>query len=228
MLIEDRRPTSSALPVRDRRVYAVTMREPRIEAVENGADPGAPIVATSTLAIAGRLLVGQETEVVVSGTAATIESASPERIVAAQPAGLRAGVQAVQVAHKLLLGEPPPGTPHRGFESNVAAYVLRPTFGGLSLDPAPAGGGPYSGTATVTVTPDVGRGQRVVLLLNSRTATPAHAYAFVAAPRSSDVDPIEVPLQDVVRGDYFVRVQVDGAESPVDLDWAASATKATI
>jgi hypothetical protein len=35
-------------------------------------------------------------------------------------------------------------------------------------------------------------------------------------------------LQDVVRGDYFARVQVDGAESPVNLDWATSSTKTTI
>ena len=41
--------------------------------------------------------------------------------------------------------------------------------------------------------------------------------AFEAEPRAAD-GPIVVPLMDVERGDYFVRVQVDGAESPLDLD----------
>jgi hypothetical protein len=27
-----------------------------------------------------------------------------------------------------------------------------------------------------------------------------------------------VPLENLARGEYFVRVQVDGAESPLDLD----------
>ena len=229
VLIEGRRPTKAALPVKNRRLYALTIREPRIDAVDSDAGPGAPIVATSKLVLRGRRLVGQETEVVVSGQPATIESAAEEQILADQPAGLRAGVQAVQVKHRVLMGEPPPGTPHRGFESNVAAFVLHPAYGGLTFNP-PLGGGatPYTGTATVAVTPEVGRAQRVVLLLNSRTATPAHSYAFVASPRTSDVAPIKVPLEDVERGDYFVRLQVDGAESPVELDWATSTTKVTI
>jgi hypothetical protein len=229
VLIEGRRPTKSALPVRNRRLYALTIREPRIDAVESNAGPDAFVVPASKLVVRGRRLVGEVTEVLVSGQVATIDSMTPEEIVADQPAGLRAGVQAVQVAHRVLMGDPPPGTPHRGFESNVAAFVLHPTFGGLtSLTPVPAGATPYTGTATVTVTPQVGRAQRVVLLLNSRVTSPAQSYAFVADPRASDAAPIKVLLQDVVRGDYFVRVQVDGAESPVNLDWATSTTKTTI
>jgi hypothetical protein len=216
------------LPVKDRRLYALTMREPRIDAVENSVDANAPIVVGTKLAIVGRQLVGQATEVLVSAQLATIESVTPERIVADQPVGLRAGVQAVQVAHKIPMGDPPPGPLHRGFESNVAAFVLQPTFGGLTFNPAPAGVAPYTGAATVTVTPAVGRSQRILLLLNSRTTTPVHSYAFVADPRASDAAPIVVQLTNVVRGDYFVRVQVDGAESPVQLDWATSTTKVTI
>jgi hypothetical protein len=228
VLIESRRPTRSALPVKDRRLYALTIREPRVDAVESAAAAEAFIVSTSKLAVHGRSLIGQVTELLVDGQLAAIQTATPDEIVVAQPAGLRAGVHAVQVAHRIPMGDPPPGTPHRGFESNVAAYVLHPEFTGLTLSPPPAGMTPYTGTATVSVTPAVGRTQRVVLLLNSRVASPAHSYAFVADRRTSDVAPIKVPLQDVVRGDYFARVQVDGAESPVNLDWATSSTKTTI
>lgn len=228
VLIEGRRPTRSALPVKERRLYALTIREPRIDAVESDAGPDAFIVPTSKLVIRGSGLVGEVTEVLVSGQVGTMQSLTPEQIVVAQPAGLRAGVQGVQVAHRVLMGNPPPGTPHRGFESNVAAYVLHPTFSGLSLNPGPAGVTPYKGTATVTVASGVGRAQRIILLLNSRLTSPVHSYAFVADPRTSDAAPIKVPLQDVERGDYFVRVQVDGAESPINLDWATSTTKTTI
>lgn len=228
VLIEGRRPTKAALPVKDRRLYALTIREPRIDAVESDEGPGVPIVPTSKLVITGRRLVGQTTEVLVSGQVATIESATEERIVADQPAGLRAGVQAVQVAHRVLMGDPPPGKPHRAFESNVAAFVLHPTFGGLTLSPAPSGVPPYAGVATVTVTPDVGRAQRILLLLNSRTTSPAQSYSFVADPRANDAAPIKVRVENVVRGDYFVRVQIDGAESSVELDWPTSTTKVTI
>jgi hypothetical protein len=228
VLIEGRRPTKSALPVRDRRLYALTIREPRIDAVESDAGPDAFIVPASKVVVRGSRLVGEVTEVLVSGRVATIESLALDEIVVDQPAGLRAGVQAIQVAHRVRMGEPPPGALHRGFESNAAAFVLHPTFGGLTLSPAPAGATPYTGAATVTVTPVPGRAQRIVLLLNSRSTSPGQSYSFVADPRTSDGAPIKVPLLDVVRGDYFVRVQVDGAESPVNLDWAASTTKTTI
>ena len=39
------------------------------------------------------------------------------------PAGLKAGVQSVQVVHELLMGEP---SPAHGVSSNLAAFVLHP------------------------------------------------------------------------------------------------------
>jgi hypothetical protein len=225
VLIEGRRPTRDALPVKDRRLYALTLREPRIDAVENdGADPF--VVATSKLVLTGARLFAENLVVVVSGQDTTFDSATNDRIEAVQPAGLYAGVQSVQVNHPVPMGDPP--RPHRGFESNVAAYVLHPTYGGLVLTPAPAAATPYTGTARVTITPDVGRAQRVLLLLNSHSLTPPQSYAFTAGARQHDTDPVDVPVEDVVRGDYYVRVQVDGAESPVDLEWATTATKVTI
>ena len=73
----------------------------------------------------------------------------------------------------------------------------------------------------VTITPVPRSAQRVVLLLNRTTPADPPSYALTADRRTADGDPIVVPLDDVARGDYFVRVQVDGAESPLDLDPAS-------
>jgi hypothetical protein len=43
----------------------------------------------------------------------------------------------------------------------------------------------------------------------------------VAERRASDAAPVVVNLENVARGEYFVRVQVDGADSPLDLDPAS-------
>jgi hypothetical protein len=187
-----------------------------------------PIIPTSKLVLLGRRLVGDDTEVVVSGRKTKIEpQATDARLIANLPPDLVAGVQAVQVTHKLAMGDPPPGKPHPAFESNVAAFVLHPTFASLKLELTLNGKGLSKGKATVIdVKPPVGRAQRVMLMLNPKATTAtARAYAFVASPRELDTDPIVVPMEGVASGDYFVRVQVDGAESAVDLSAGTPAVK---
>jgi hypothetical protein len=73
----------------------------------------------------------------------------------------------------------------------------------------------------VTITPVPRSAQRIVLLLNRTTPADPPSYAFTAARRTADGDPVVVPLENLARGEYFVRVQVDGADSPLDLDPAS-------
>jgi Pvc16 N-terminal domain len=214
VLIEGRRTTRPALPVRLRQLFALPLREPQIESV--AADDGKQIVSTSSLVVEGHRLVHDPMEVLVGGLPATITDKSDTRLAVSLPAGLRAGVQSVRVEHQLDFRTP--NEPHRGFESNVAAFVLLPVFGSLSLSPAPSGPSPYTGSATLTITPVPAREQRIVLLLNRTSPAVPPSYAFTAGTRASDVAPVVVPLENVARGEYFVRVQVDGAESPLDLD----------
>jgi hypothetical protein len=130
---------------------------------------------------------------------------------------------------------------HRGVESNVAAFVLRPAF---TADPTFDAG---KVTVTVKLKPVVNRPQRIVLLLNDfspalrQPGTPsARAYSFIAKPldqtwkdSSGQVvpknDPSKFSDQDstdtitfstpgVVPGTYLARVQVDGAESILEVD----------
>jgi Pvc16 N-terminal domain len=216
VLIEGRRTTRPALPVRLRQVFVLPLRDPHIESV--AADDGKPIVSTSAIVVEGERLEHDPMKLLVGGLDATISDATDARVTAALPVGLRAGVQSVQVKHELDFGTP--NEPHRGFESNVAAFVLHPVFGGFGTftPPLPGGPAPYTGTVEVTVTPVPKREQRIVLLLNRTTLADPSSYSFTANRRTSDGDPVVVPLDNLARGEYFVRVQVDGAVSPLDLD----------
>lgn len=246
VLIESRRPFKSALPVRARNVYVVPFKQPVVEQLMSQAAPGdpalnQPILAGHLLVVQGRNLRGEETLLVVSGVEVTPDPSdiTDTQIVAPVPAGLPAGVQGVQVVHRLLMGSPP--VPHRGVESNVAAFVLRPQVVApvTVANVVGSGAAPRSADMTVTVEPTVGPTQRVVLLLNEfRTPAsppgavlpPALSYSFVAPTRLDLQSPpasppgasisVTVPVSGVRAGSYLVRVQVDGAESPLESDAA--------
>jgi hypothetical protein len=143
------------------------------------------------------------------------------------PAALTAGVQALQVVHQQLLGTPP--VPHAGVESNVLAFVLHPTLTIVleNVESRTVNGTTLrSADAVLTLDPPVRKRQRVVLLLNELNppaGRAARGYSFHAPSRDLPSLPdstatITVPIIDIIPGDYLVRVQVDGAESPLDVD----------
>jgi hypothetical protein len=244
VLIESRRSVKSSLPVRARNLYVVPFKQPVVERLKSQVAPGAPaldqpILAGYLLAVQGQNLRGEETLLNVSGVeVAPISSdISDTQIIASLPAQLQAGVHGVQVVHRLLMGTPP--TPHRGVESNVSAFVLRPRI----VEPVMVanvqgtGAAPRSADVTVTVYPVVGATQRVVLLMNEFQAPtsplgapvqPALSYSFVAPSRLNLQSPPASPpggsasitfkVSGVKAGRYLLRVQIDGAESPLDTD----------
>jgi hypothetical protein len=75
----------------------------------------------------------------------------------------------------------------------------------------------HSADVRVGLEQSVGRRQRVALLLNELTAGDAHAYTFVARPRSDDGATITITAVDVIPGTYLLRGQVDGVDSPLDV-----------
>lgn len=247
VLIESRRTTRSALPVRQRNVYVVPFRQPVIENISSQRQPGdpiftereQPILAGFNLVINGRQLRGEPTSLDVGGIAVFPSDAdvTDARIIAPLPPDLPAGVQGVQVIHERMMGTPP--VPHRGVESNVAAFVLHPEIAAPATvaNVATASDGTRSADVTLTVQPPVGPRQRFVLLLNEFHGVPsspptgaALAYSFVAPPRFALDSPppvlpapqptITVPVAGVRPGAYLMRVQVDGAESPLGVDAA--------
>lgn len=225
VLIEAELTPKPALPVRVGNVRVVQLRRPVVESVAAEDGPDEPIVAGTAVLVGGERLRGEVTRLRVGDT---VVSPPPDaigdteiRAVLGPPlfaAGtLRAGVQGAQVVHLLELGEPP--TPHRGIESNVEAFVLRPTLASTTVaDVTGTGAEPRSATVTVVADPPIGTRQRVVLLLDELAGAAAHS--FVAPMRKLDTDPVEVPVEDVPAGTYLVRIQVDGAESLLEVEIA--------
>lgn len=238
VLIESRRPTRASLPVRTRKIYIASFSLPVVERVLSQATPAAPavsdqpILAGHRIVLVGRNLRGDLTFVRVGGIDVELGAADVEdtRITFTVPPELRAGVQGVQVVHRSLIGSPP--EPHAGAESNLAAFVLRPRVTSQAANMTGTSGDLHTGTIDLTVEPAVGAAQRVRLLLNELDAPVGRApraYSFEAppafqlSPPSSPpelTDELSVPVSGVAAGDYLLRVQVDGAESPLGTDGA--------
>ena len=75
-----------------------------------------------------------------------------------------------------------------------------------------------AGRVDVTLSPIVGARQRVTLLLNQQVAVSPRAFTIDAPERLADAALLQIAAAGVTAGTYFVRVQVDGAESPLELD----------
>lgn len=230
VLVRSSRSARQAPPVRTYGVLAYPFRQPVIEAVAAAAGDTAPILAESQVQIRGQALRGRHTRVALGATEldpadpALAMQVSDSRITFTLPPATRAGLRSLQVRHPIELGSPP--TLRGGTESNVAVFMLQPRIqtdenGDYSIVVIPA----TSTTARllrITVTPDVAPEQRVALYLNEiniAAGAQPHAYSIEAVTRPPDSAPtatLEFAIGDVAGGTYLVRVQVDGAESPLD------------
>lgn len=236
IFIDGKEMPGPALPVHSRNVYVRPIYQPVIEQVlsqKTLADPieaNQPIVAGDILVLAGKQLRGEVTRVGVSGLEITPDDASEVQIKVPLktppfPAdSLRAGVLGVQVVHRLNMGTP--AAPHQGFESNVAAFVLRPvvTAGTVTIDSSTVINTVTYRDATIPLdfVPKIGVNQRLVLLLNEfnpPTNRAPRAYRFdikLPAAPPDVLGHVDAPVKVVAAGDYLLRVQVDGAESLLD------------
>jgi len=221
VLIESSRSTKSSLPVRQRNLLVLPFSQLRVTDVLPNI-----VTSGSTLIIQGQNLKADTVVVRFGTTEVNSGSISDRQIEVPVPTGLQAGVNTVQVVHPLNFGTP--SDPHEGFESNVAAFILRPTINKnpdgtykIAVSPEQTHTKGAFRTLTVELSPSVGQSQRVLLLLNQRNPAsnaPAKAYSFNANPRTSDTHGIDFVIRGVSSGDYLVRVQVDGAESLPDVD----------
>jgi hypothetical protein len=221
VFIEEELTPVTPLPVRERQVFVVPFQSPFIQ----NLDP--QILTTgATLTIRGQNLRADETKLKFGETLVTPPTAevTNEQIKVTLPPPLQPGVRTAQVIHDLDFQTGISGNePHRGFESNVAPFILQPQI--LlpivkTTVPDPQGGPPLPAlqlTADVTI----GKNQRLTLLLNSTAAVNPTAYSFSVPPRGADSTSITIAVPGVDAGQHFVRLQIDGAESPLDLDPAS-------
>ncbi|MEM9903917.1 MAG: DUF4255 domain-containing protein [Cyanobacteria bacterium P01_D01_bin.44] len=208
VLIEADEQPQRALPVRGGRFGAAPFLQPSIDQVQAATGVNDPIVSNSAVTIVGQRLLGDETRVRIGDVEVTPtwDQISDAGITVSLPAGLRAGVQQVQVHYQVrnASGNPtqrangqgatngqrindqginasmPP--PYRA-ESNMLPFVLRPTITSVTA--------PDATTVTVTLDPAVGRDQRVVLWLNEFNPPvdrAARTYSFQAPTNNGIAD----------------------------------------
>ena len=217
VLIETDKSIRPTLPVRARSIAVIPFQRPSIDLIQSqvtDADPivaDQPILAGYNLVIDGRQLRGDTTRVLIDEEEIipADNNLSATRIIVPLPATLQPGLHAVQVVHRVDFGTGFPSDPHRGVESNVAAFVLAPQIITPPLNAA------RNSTLTLNIEPQVGRAQRAALLVGNGTISiPARPTA--GPPTTGSLD-FPIPI-DFATGPQLLRVQIDGAESPLDVD----------
>ena len=241
VLIESKQSTKTALPVKERKAYVVPFNLPVIEEIRSQVKAGDPIEVNKpilpghNLVLIGTRLSGEHVRLNIGGIEVTpaASDVGPEQIIVPVPAELMPGVQGVQVIHLKEMGNP--ASLHRVFESNVAAFVLRPVIDAASVQfTAGPGEDPIDGIVSFIVDPPVGDSQRVILILNEIAPagnppppSSGASYSFIAPSRTNVSPPLsppdstqifDIPIKGVKAGTYLVRVQIDGAESPLTAD----------
>jgi hypothetical protein len=206
------------LPVLSTSIVALPLRQPVISQILSAADPNAPIVPGSPIMLVGSNLdppMPGGTQVLISGIAQTPSAVGPTRITVMLPPGLAAGAQTAQIVQSLALGKPPVPHPGAGFRSAIAAFVLHPVV--VSATAEAHVGSPPGEVIAVKVDPVVRAGQRALLQLIA-IAQPEITQLFDGGTIAGDTDTLTFAVPGLASGTYLVRLLVNGAESPIELD----------
>lgn len=222
VLIEGEEPLQRALPVKARNITLLPYfrdKQPIIQQVTAQTGKYQPILANSTLLIRGQMLSVPEAKVRIGKqllTPATIKATEICLPLALIPHdALKAGAQTLQVGRYVLdlNGEMPI------VESNVFPFILCPTIIEIEIvDLEELEEESYSGEVVVTLDVLVGSEQRAIILLNHKDAGKNKNYLFNAQARDEDSETISFMVNNIRSGDYLVRVQIDGAESVLQID----------
>jgi len=224
VLLDGKSTPAAGKPVLRRRIAVESFTRPVIDSVLSlapNSPPGTPpddsaVTKDRELVLIGSNLGRPGLKAVVGGAAATVLRSRDDLVVLAQPTGLPSGVHPVQLRYDVTFGKPATARPW--LESNAAPYVRRPRV----LDASREANGDVRLTLDIPAEPQ----QRVTVLLDEQ-APPGepHSYQFTAKfPLAPGPDPVEeftVPINDVAAGTYLVRVQIDGAQSPLTFDGSA-------
>jgi hypothetical protein len=226
VLIETVKAVRPTLPVRQRNIAVLPFENPEIDLIQSQATEADPIVADQkilvgyNLVIDGRQLRGDTTLVLIDDEKITPadDKTTAVRIIVPLPADLSAGLHSVRVVHPIAFDPDLPNDTRPGVESNVAAFVLSPQI----TTPAPISTPPNS-TLSLGITPAVGRSQRVALLVGGNTIS-IRPRPIGNPPAST----LHFSIPGLAAGNYLLRVQIDGAESPLDVDGSGNFSKPTL
>lgn len=226
VLIEGAKSGKTALPVRNVLMNAA-IKQLVIEEINSSTGKNQPITTKSNLTILGQNLSAPYTEVRI-GNIKVIPQEVKNKIVEwnlsqmdkGELKKLNPGIQSLQIVHserKHSIIDP-----IRYIESNAMPLVLCPivTEKNIKLDKVRASWNQsYSAEITIIIEDlTVDREQRVSLLMNEISNTNPEAYVFPAKPRKTETELLNFFVRDVKAGEYLIRVQIDGAESSLEID----------
>jgi hypothetical protein len=227
VFIDGKEKPGSSLPVRERNILVMPFNNPVIDSVLPQF-----VKSGQNISIKGINLTSESVKIFFGSTSAVPENdkIKSDEIIVTLPAGLRAGINTVKVVHELNFKTPK--EPHKGFESNIGIFILRPVISNLAAEDVTSStvnGTVYkSGNLKIDFSPKVSKEQKVVLMLNQLNPpsgkAPA-AFNFNAPLNNGITDPhidetsnIKIPFTGIVEGEYLVRVMVDRAESELNFD----------
>lgn len=221
VLIEGEELGKRPLPIRERRTSIVPFRQLVVDRVISASGSFQPITLDSTITITGRNLYHDSVRVRVADIdvePTTVTSSQIQLSLPSVPAGvLRAGVQSVQVVHPR--GEERLHGGYDGAESNLASFVLRPTIASVHVSSvASVGHDLCRAVITVETVQPVDPTQRAILILNEWSRQDADAYMEKASGRSDTTQTLQFTLNRIEPGNYLVRIQINGAESLLEVD----------
>ena len=250
VLVDGREAAARGLPVRSRNGDGLSAfaAQPHIEQVVAQSSPLDPIFADSNVLIKGQHLKGHpHTQVRIRNRDVSPQAVSPKQIqlslASIPPQSLRAGVQTLQIVHPLMAARANQRPKRRGPESNGVPLVLRPRLLQSSAAHIEAVDDDLcNADVTIQVDVPVSPEQKVVLSLSEwwpvdderwqrlreKTIKPPVAQLFEASKRDAITPSLHFVVSDVKPETYLVRVLIDGAESPLDVDsreWLDPVTK---
>jgi hypothetical protein len=241
ILIEGTDPGEAPVPVRELRTY-VGLGQPVLERlIHVGKQQQVPITSRSTLLLMGQNLAGSDTLIRIGNAKTRPKNLTDKQATISLPdvSGLRPGTQSLQVLHcppidrRLIPNRM--REPDQEVESNALAIVICPSIASVLDVSVKSGFGKWFGAAMFQDESDPRQGeitleldlavdpeQRVLLIMNRMIPVDGPATLdsaiFRAKPRDSVTEEITFPFYDLQPGEYLMRVQVDGAESDLQVD----------
>jgi hypothetical protein len=219
VLIEtDEPPPASALPVLKWNIDAVPFSLMLIDSVEPQSVVSAPPAPMSINLQGEALGAANSVAFMTPGKSDPIfapvsPGSTSESNQITLPAGLRPGINTVQLMQTIAS---PPGSPPSSpiiSQSNTMAFVILPII--VDLKPASP-----PGHLTCVIWPPAGPKQQVSLVLNQQSGP--QAFTLPADPHPAETGTFTFstvfPNGSVPSGTYLVRVQVDSAESRLTVD----------
>jgi len=233
VLIESHKSTNNPLPVRQRTFYTFPLIQPNIERIISRSLPDGQelenrkITVGDQLIIQGNQLKNDPLKIVANGKSLVPEPAhvSNTELRVIIPDTWRAGVVGLQIVHFKKFDQEL--EMRKTAQSNLSAFVLSPLLSNPALADSDADDELVkSATLSLDVSPAIYEDQRVILLLNKTDLAPDElpdSYSFLLAQDFWDeqvvpVNSLEFLIANVKKGLYLLRIQVDGAESPLETD----------